>query len=116
MNHTSQLIRAGAHSHTSHSRHDTLSISIPSSKGLPPELRLGKMHLVDLAGSERLALSAAEGDTLIETQSINLSLTALGDVLSALSKNANIMAQHKNKAALEPTLKSKKVPLAYFFI
>lgn len=63
-----------------------------------PELRLGKMHLVDLAGSERITMSGAEGDTLIETQSINLSLTALGDVLSALSKNANILAQQQLKA------------------
>ena len=45
----------------------------------PSELRLGKMHLVDLAGSERVALSGAEGDTLIETQNINLSLTAIGE-------------------------------------
>ena len=37
------------------------------------------MHLVDLAGSERIALSGAEGETLLETQSINLSLTAIGD-------------------------------------
>lgn len=36
------------------------------------------MHLVDLAGSERLKLSGAEGDTLTETQNINLSLKALG--------------------------------------
>jgi hypothetical protein len=42
------------------------------------ELRLGKIHLVDLAGSERLSLSGAEGDTRLETQNINLSLTALG--------------------------------------
>lgn len=44
----------------------------------PSELRLGKMHLVDLAGSERVTLSGAEGDTLVETQNINLSLTAIG--------------------------------------
>ncbi|KAJ1435063.1 P-loop containing nucleoside triphosphate hydrolase protein, partial [Ochromonadaceae sp. CCMP2298] len=71
------------------------------------ELRLGKMHLVDLAGSERLALSGAEGETRLETQNINLSLTALGDVLSALSKNATAMAaqhrgQNNNKASLVP--------------
>ena len=42
------------------------------------ELRLGKMHLVDLAGSERVTLSGAEGGTLLETQNINLSLSALG--------------------------------------
>ena len=52
---------------------------IESSSGVGnSELRLGKMHLVDLAGSERLKLSGAEGDTLTETQNINLSLTALG--------------------------------------
>ena len=49
-----------------------------SPQGGKSELRLGKMHLVDLAGSERLKLSGAEGDTLTETQNINLSLTALG--------------------------------------
>ena len=38
------------------------------------------MHLVDLAGSERVTLSGAEGDTLIETQNINLSLTAIGEI------------------------------------
>lgn len=57
----------------------TLPRSAGAAEGAPPsELRLGKMHLVDLAGSERLALSGAEGDTLVETQSINLSLTAIG--------------------------------------
>jgi hypothetical protein len=61
----------------------------------PAELRLGKIHLVDLAGSERVAMSGAEGETLVETQSINLSLTALGDVLSALSRNAAI-ANHQS--------------------
>ena len=59
------------------------------------ELRLGKMHLVDLAGSERVKLSGAEGDTLIESQNINLSLSALGDVLSALSRNAMILSQEE---------------------
>jgi Kinesin motor domain len=47
----------------------------------PSELRLGKMHLVDLAGSERVTLSGAEGDTLVETQNINLSLTAIGALI-----------------------------------
>lgn len=54
--------------------------------GAASELRLGKMHLVDLAGSERVNMSGAEGGTLVETQSINLSLSAIGDVLSALSR------------------------------
>ena len=50
------------------------------------------MHLVDLAGSERLSMSGAEGETLVETQNINSSLSALGSVLSALSKNASILS------------------------
>lgn len=59
-----------------------------SSVSNTPEVRVGKLHLVDLAGSERVSLSGAEGGTLVETQNINLSLSALGDVLSALSRNA----------------------------
>ena len=61
--------------------------------GLDDDLRLGKMHLIDLAGSERLSMSGAEGETLVETQNINLSLTTLGDVISALTKNASTMAE-----------------------
>ena len=56
-----------------------------TSGSIPSELRLGKMHLVDLAGSERLALSQAEGETLVETQNINLSLTALGTSICCYS-------------------------------
>lgn len=53
-------------------------LSLQDGNNNKSELRLGKIHLVDLAGSERLALSGAEGDTRLETQNINLSLTALG--------------------------------------
>ena len=56
---------------------------------------MGKLHLVDLAGSERVSMSGAEGGTLVETQNINLSLSALGDVLSALSRNATSLAQQQ---------------------
>lgn len=42
------------------------------------------MNLVDLAGSERLSKTGAEGDRLKEAQKINLSLSALGNVISAL--------------------------------
>lgn len=73
---------------------DDVTIGSPaSSMCTSSELRLGKMHLVDLAGSERLAMSGAEGEALVETQNINLSLTALGDVLSALSRNATVHQQ-----------------------
>ncbi|XP_063801886.1 kinesin-like protein KIFC3 isoform X2 [Pseudophryne corroboree] len=44
----------------------------------------GKLYLVDLAGSERVSRSGAAGDRLKEAQYINRSLSALGDVFSAL--------------------------------
>jgi len=44
----------------------------------------GKLNLVDLAGSERQAKTGAEGIRLKEASKINLSLSALGNVISAL--------------------------------
>ena len=46
----------------------------------------GKLTCVDLAGSERAARTGAEGIQLEETKSINLSLSALGNVIAALSQ------------------------------
>ncbi|OCT56960.1 kinesin-like protein KIF17 isoform X2 [Xenopus laevis] len=47
-------------------------------------LRAGKLNLVDLAGSERQAKTGATGERLKEATKINLSLSALGNVISAL--------------------------------
>eukprot|EP01043_Picozoa_sp_COSAG02_P032807 COSAG02_NODE_2209_length_9497_cov_60.725474_1_plen_318_part_10 len=44
-----------------------------------------KLNLVDLAGSERVRDSGVSGSRLKETQHINLSLSALGNVIAALS-------------------------------
>ena len=48
----------------------------------------GVLYLVDLAGSERLARSEARGERLKESQHINKSLSALGDVVGALRANS----------------------------
>ncbi|CAF1055805.1 unnamed protein product [Brachionus calyciflorus] len=47
-------------------------------------IRVGKLNLVDLAGSERQAKTGASGTRLKEATKINLSLSALGNVISAL--------------------------------
>jgi len=51
--------------------------------------RVGKLNLVDLAGSERVRISGASGKQLEETKKINQSLSALGNVIAALTDRSN---------------------------
>lgn len=48
-------------------------------------IRVGKLNLVDLAGSERQSKTKATGDRLKEATKINLSLSTLCNVISALT-------------------------------
>lgn len=50
-------------------------------------IRAGKLNMVDLAGSEKQTKTGAEGDRLKEAAKINLALSALGNVISALTSN-----------------------------
>lgn len=47
---------------------------------------VSKLWMVDLGGSERLLKTGATGQTLDEGRAINLSLSALGDVIAALRR------------------------------
>ena len=49
------------------------------------KFKCGKLNLVDLAGSERVKLSGASGKQLDESRRINKSLSALGNVINALT-------------------------------
>lgn len=72
--------------HSSRS-HAIFLITIECSElGLDGEnhIRVGKLNLVDLAGSERQTKTGAQGERLKEATKINLSLSALGNVISAL--------------------------------
>jgi hypothetical protein len=67
--------------------HSIFTITIESSEPGPDgadRYVSGKLNLVDLAGSERLSKTGATGDRLKEATKINLSLSALGNCISAL--------------------------------
>ncbi|KAI5779746.1 P-loop containing nucleoside triphosphate hydrolase protein [Geopyxis carbonaria] len=73
--------KANERSSRSHSVFILKLIGVNSVTGQRSE---GTLNLVDLAGSERLSHSQSTGERLKETQSINRSLSCLGDVIAAL--------------------------------
>ena len=56
----------------------------------------GKLSLVDLAGSERADKTGGNAERLKEGQSINKSLSALGDVMAALSEGGKAFVPYRN--------------------
>jgi kinesin family protein 3/17 len=79
----------------------------------PPQqlqhIRVGKLNLVDLAGSERQSKTGAHGTRLNEGIEINLSLSALGNVISALA-SASEAAAAAAAAGLPPPPTPPHIP------
>ena len=67
--------------------------NVSSKKG---SLRVGKLNLVDLAGSERQSKTGTTGDRLKEASKINLSLTSLSLVISALTDSKATHVPYRN--------------------
>ena len=59
-----------------------------------------QLSFVDLAGSERVKKSGSSGSQLKEAQSINKSLSALGDVISALSSGGQHIPYRNHKLTM----------------
>lgn len=74
--------------------HSLFIIQIESEETVNGEqaFKAGKLNLVDLAGSERQGKTNATGARLDEAKKINMSLSALGNVISCLvdGKSAHI--------------------------
>ncbi|XP_010020146.1 PREDICTED: kinesin heavy chain isoform 5C, partial [Nestor notabilis] len=56
----------------------------------------GKLYLVDLAGSEKVSKTGAEGAVLDEAKNINKSLSALGNVISALAEGTKTHVPYRD--------------------
>uniref|UniRef100_A0A1B6CIN5 Kinesin-like protein n=1 Tax=Clastoptera arizonana TaxID=38151 RepID=A0A1B6CIN5_9HEMI len=82
-----RVVGATAMNSESSRSHAIFSITIETSTigaDKQPHLKMGRLHLVDLAGSERQSKTGAVGQRLKEATKINLSLSTLGNVISAL--------------------------------
>ncbi|KAK3914741.1 Kinesin-II 95 kDa subunit [Frankliniella fusca] len=75
----------------------TIEMQSRAGAGAGAGRRVGKLNLVDLAGSERQCKTGAMGERLKESGKINLSLSALGNVISALTA-ADVGSRTRSRA------------------
>ncbi|XP_061700068.1 kinesin-like protein KIF3B [Syngnathoides biaculeatus] len=65
--------------------HAVFAVTVECQSESEDPVRVGRLNMVDLAGSERQSRTGARGERLREAAKINLSLSALGNVISALA-------------------------------
>merc|ERR1719331_2007240 len=80
--------------------HLLLSIIIECNVKETQQVLYGKITLCDLAGSERPKKSEVSGDGLKEAIEINKSLSALGDVIEALTKGSKTVPYRNHKLTM----------------
>nr|XP_007160373.1 hypothetical protein PHAVU_002G316200g [Phaseolus vulgaris]ESW32367.1 hypothetical protein PHAVU_002G316200g [Phaseolus vulgaris] len=92
-----RAIGATAMNERSSRSHSVVSVHVTGKDLKTGCTMVGNLHLVDLAGSERVDRSEVTGDRLKEAQHINKSLSALGDVIFALSQKSSHIPYRNSK-------------------
>ncbi|XP_062386743.1 kinesin-1 heavy chain isoform X6 [Sardina pilchardus] len=82
--------------HSSRS-HSIFLINVKQENTQTEQKLSGKLYLVDLAGSEKVGKTGAEGAVLEEAKNINKSLSALGNVISALAESSGYVPYRDSK-------------------
>ncbi|EGW02280.1 Kinesin heavy chain isoform 5A [Cricetulus griseus] len=71
-------------------------VAVTTLQGWTEQKLSGKLYLVDLAGSEKVSKTGAEGAVLDEAKNINKSLSALGNVISALAEGTKSYVPYRD--------------------
>lgn len=98
--HMTRRVRATAMNSESSRSHLIVIIKVLGYNKQTQEEFRSKIMLCDLAGSERLARSQVTGEGAKEAIEINKSLTALGDVLEALTKSQKQIPYRNHKLTM----------------
>mmetsp|Transcript_10078 Transcript_10078/g.15095 ORF Transcript_10078/g.15095 Transcript_10078/m.15095 type:complete len:825 (+) Transcript_10078:64-2538(+) len=77
--------------------HSVFILKLTQKHKLHGSTKCSKLILVDLAGSEKVSKTGASGQTLVEAQAINRSLSALGNVIKSLTTNAKHIPYRDSK-------------------
>lgn len=77
--------------------HCVLMVDIDVTDGSTGTKRSSRITLVDLAGSEMVSKTGAQGVTLAEAKNINKSLSALGNVIQALTSSSSHVPYRDSK-------------------
>uniref|UniRef100_A0A671E393 Kinesin-like protein n=1 Tax=Rhinolophus ferrumequinum TaxID=59479 RepID=A0A671E393_RHIFE len=87
----------GIHMNEHSSRSHSIFLINIKQENVETEKKLsGKLYLVDLAGSEKVSKTGAEGAVLDEAKNINKSLSALGNVISALAEGTKTHVPYRD--------------------